>query len=416
LPPLRPAAPQADPGRRGPRLAAEGGRREEWRPVLTSVLLTLSLLLPAQAQVRGDVSTFSYDTDVSTRRFEVLDVDFAQGRVLFRHVYRLTGDAARGLGPGVDCGYEGLGPAEGEVIGVYDLRRDGYDVVFPLHAPVRSPDACTAPEEAALVQQTINERVARLGLNLEGRPAGIPPAAEGDFFSLPVKGRAERVSLTVESRRATAADEQADPRLLEVTEAGHRVALARLEAKGRVLYTRYQVLDDSQDVGREVTFLQVFLDEDNAKAVILERYYHRPRGQAPQALFSFSPVLDLVALLDGLEDLPEDDVVKRRPKRKKKKAARPREAGPQDETCTESCCSCGCMACLAPLVGGACGCAICFDGCASFERKIFGGDDEAPYDEIPPEDPDDDEDDGDKDEDEDDPQYVYGPRPMVIRY
>lgn len=386
--------------------------------MLAAALFSLTLLTPAQApaQVRGAVGTLGYDTDVSTRRFEVLDVDFDQGRVLFHHVYRLTGDASRGLAPGVDCGYEGLGPAEGEVIGIFDLRRDGYDVVFPLRAPVRSPDACTTAEETALTQQTINERVSRLGLNLDGRPAGIPPAAEGEFFSLPVKGRSSRVSLSVESRRAMAADEAADPRLAEVIEAGHRVALARLEAQGRVLYTRYQVLDDDQDVGREVTFLQMFLNDDNSKAVILERYYHRPRGQAPQALFSFSPVLDLVALLDGLEDLPEDDVVKRRPKRKKKKAARPREAGPQDETCTESCCSCGCMACLAPMLGGACGCALCFDSCANLERKIFGGDDDGEhYDEIPPDDPDDD-DDMDEDDDGEDPQYVFGPRPMIIRY
>jgi hypothetical protein len=386
------------------------------RPVLATLLLSLTLLGPAQAQLRTDVSALGYDTDVSTRRFEVLDVDFDQGRVLFRHVYRLTGDEGRGLGPGVDCGYEGLGPAEGEVIGVYDLRRDGFDVVFPLHAPVRSPDACTTAEEAALVLQTIHERVARLGLNLEGRPAGVPPAAEGDFFSLPVKGRAERVSLSVESRRAALADVQADPRLAEVADAGHRVALARLEAQGRVLYTRYQVLDDTQDVGREVTFLQVFLDEENARAVLLERFYHRPRGQAPQALFSFSPVLDLVALLDGLKTLPEDHVVTKRPKRKRKKAARPREGGGEDETCTESCCSCGCLACLAPVVGGACGCALCFDSCASLERKLFGGDEhDDPTDEIPPDDPDEDDDDADEDDGED-PQYVTGPRPMAIRY
>lgn len=377
---------------------------EQWAAVPPPPLFVLVSLIAAQgpsggslAGVRPPVVDVGYDTDVSTRRFEVLDVDFGEGRVLFHHIYRLTGDPSRELAPGVNCRYPGLGAGEGEVFGIYDVQGDRYDVVFPVHAPVRTEEACSTPEESALVEKTMKEHLLRVGLSLDARPPAIPPAPQGDYFPVPVKGRDRPVHFEVAARRATPEDLARDPALLG-GEADAQIALARLEVQGRVLYTRYQALDSDAEVGREVQFLRVFLSDDHTRAIILERFYHRPKGKAPRSLFSFSPVLDLVPLLDGLEELPEDQVQK--PVAKRRAEARSRPASPEDETCSEQCCSCGCLACLAPMVGGACGCALCVDGCSSLEKRLLGKDDDDAYGEEipPPEDDDDNDGDGDGDE------------------
>lgn len=369
-----------------------GGASPRMPPMwLASALVLLGSGVAGQVYVRPPVAELNYDTDVRTRRFDVLDVDFEQGRVLFRHVYRLVGDEARGLAPGVDCHYEGLEEGDGEVLGIYDLRRDRYDTVFPVKAPVRSAEACSSPEEIELTLKTAREQVVRFGLALEGRPEGYPPSPQGDYFAVPVKGHSRPVRLDAEARRATATDLEGEP---DLGAGGPAVALARLEAQGRILYTRYQVIDSEAQVGREITFLRLYLSEDGRKGVLLERFYHRPPTGTPRSLFSFSPVLDLESLLTDVEELPEDEVVKDSGRTPRDVGAKkPVTQGPQDEgTCTDSCCSCGCMACVAPALGGACGCMLCVDTCSSLERKLFRGGDEVPP--PPPPDERDDDDDG----------------------
>jgi hypothetical protein len=304
------------------------------------LLVGFALATRLSAPLSPPIETVGYETAVTTRIFEVLDVDHAQGRVLFRHVFVPLVDEAHGLRSVVDCAYPTLGPKESEIIGVYDVERDAYDTVFVVHPPAETKDACASAGDIGETRAALRAYVDAAALSLEARPVGVTTSRLGDAFIVFVNGKPGRVR--IETRRATR-----EERAAADGSGQSAVALGRLYVGETVLYERLQPLEDTRSVGREIDFLALYVD--GTSAIALERFSHRPEGETPRTLFRFSRVLDLT----GAPPPTDED------------ARAPENAAPvTDDPGEGSCCgtnpllSCGCLACVAPLVS--CGaCATC---------------------------------------------------------
>jgi len=299
------------------------------------------------------VSEVGYETAVSTKTFEIRDIDFARGRVLFRHVFVALVDVERGLPSVVDCAYPGLGPFESEIVGVYDLTRDAYDTLFVVHPPADRAESCADAQDVDDQRAALAAFVAAEGLSMDAPPSAVQPTPRGDAFVVMVDGKPGRVR--VETRRATA-EESAD-----ATGGGpYKIALGRLYVGDTMVHERAQLLDDTRSVGREIDFLALYVE--GTRAVALERFSQRTDGQVPRTLFRVSPAFDL----SGAPAPVEDDA----------HAAAQGEQGAPPLEDQSGCCggnpilSCGLFACAAPFLSG-CVCAGC---CVSFCSNLFGED------------------------------------------
>ncbi len=307
---------------------------------------------PAEgARVRGPVTDLGYDIDVQTRSFDVLAIDFDKSHVLFRHVYGLRGDPGRHLAAGVDCGYDGLDAGFYEVWGIYDGAGDVLVRVMPIRAPARTKDACLPPSDVAAREQAAREEAARLGLRPGEPPQPVRPSGREDQFRLTTQDGP--VVLRALSRRVADEDRAQVPGLAA---AQGPVALTRLLVGDRILYSRYQVLDDQSEVGRELTIAALFVSPDKTHVIALERFDHRPTSDVSHTFFSFSPPIDVTGLATaetGREGLQKEPL----PPPEKPLA------GPAPEEEGGGCCSlCGLGACacvgLPALFASGCGCAL----------------------------------------------------------
>jgi hypothetical protein len=331
------------------------------RPMLFApglpVLVGVALAAPVTAPLSPPIETVGYETAVTTRVFEVLDVDHAGGRVLFRHVFIPLVDDTHGMRTVVDCAYPSLGPWESEVVGIYDTGRDAFDTVFVVHPPAESFDSCATADEIKETRAALTAAALHAGLSLEKRPVAIGPTPRGDAFVVMMDGKPGRVR--IETRRARA-DE------VTTTDGASAVALGRLYLGDVVLYERLQPLEDTRSVGREIDFLALFVD--GKRAIALERFSHRPDGGTPRTLFRFSRVLDLTGA-----PLPTADDARAAP-----------SAPPSDDDGAGSCCggnpflSCGLFACVAPLLSGCVCASCCLSMCDPDEWRNFFDDEDTP--------------------------------------
>lgn len=347
-----------------------GDARLRLGPTLFCIVVGLLFALPIAAKVRPPVTSAGYDLDVQTRSFDVLAIDFDQAHVLFRHVYALRGDPSRHLAAGVDCAYDGLEPGFFEVWGVYDAADDALLRVMPIRAPARTKDACLTASDVGAREKAAQEEAGRLGLKVAKKsPPAIRPSGRGDSFRLSTAQGP--LVLRGLSRRTIPEDVQQESGLAQ---AKSPVALARLLAGDRIVYSRYQALDDARDVGREMAIGALFVSPDKTRIIALERFDHRPQPDVAYTYFSFSPPVPVTGLGQKNEKLAKEPLP-------------PPEqplAGPDPEEEGGGCCSlCGLGACacvgLPALFAGGCGCALFENWCGPcLNFALFKGPKEPP--------------------------------------
>jgi hypothetical protein len=237
----------------------------------------------------------SYDRDIRTNDFVVLDVNFEKRLAAFRHVYQQLDISQDGIPATADCGYAGMAklPHSGVVLGVYDLKRGVLKKHFVIYRAVTGKGECTKREESEAALAEAKAYIKQLGLNVKAQPTAYRPNAKGEF--VPTLGGRSALIATA-SRRVTEHDWANDPALTAVDRNDSVVSsitIGEAKAEGRVIYRSYY--GDSWSMGSKgyVEFLSLFAER--GEFVFLERFRHRTGhfDMTDFEVYHFSPVLSI---------------------------------------------------------------------------------------------------------------------------
>ncbi len=95
-----------------------------------------------------------YESEIKTIEYKVLDIDFENGYLAFKHIYEKLNiyDAATGdtVEATIDCGYTGMNkyPEAGVILGVYDLNKGVYEKVYTIYKSVSRKSDCIKYEDS----------------------------------------------------------------------------------------------------------------------------------------------------------------------------------------------------------------------------------------------------------------------------
>ena len=225
----------------------------------------------------------AYESKIKTIDFIVLDINFADGLLAFKHVYEILGyyhEASGDLTDApVNCHYSGMEkhPFAGVILGVYDLNSQTYDEIFHIYQSVSNDEDCLSFDESEHNLEFAKEYFLSKNLNVENKPKALLFSKDNSLVLKP-----ENISIKGSCKRVLSENDNADC-----------FAEAALTADGDIIYTVSQTDISAMASGGQIIFISAFRKND--KIVFLERFHHYSHmgGFSDSEFFNFTKIYDI---------------------------------------------------------------------------------------------------------------------------
>ncbi len=118
-----------------------------------------------------------YETGIVTIDFIVLDIDFINQLVAFKHVYKLQNDMTFNengqiIDKPIECGYAGMQeyPEAGVILGVYDLKKGAYLKTFTIYKSCYDKKDCFSHKVSTANLDSAKAFFKKKNLNIARKP------------------------------------------------------------------------------------------------------------------------------------------------------------------------------------------------------------------------------------------------------
>lgn len=227
----------------------------------------------------------AYESEITTINFIVLDINFEDGLVAFKHVYEILGfddmESVGTLDGLVNCNYSGMEkhPFAGVILGVYDLNSQSYDEVFHIYQSVSNEEDCLSFDESEHNLEFAKEYFLSKKLNIMNKPKAIPfiQNFKNNILvlkpeNITVKGNSERFFLENDDMNC--------------------IAKATLTVNNNVIYTMNQKDRPMMASRGNIMFISAY--RKNNKIIFLERFHHMNNSDGQdKEFFNFTKIYNV---------------------------------------------------------------------------------------------------------------------------
>jgi len=244
------------------------------------LIILLSFSFITFSQKHRTLNSCPYDTEIKTLKFEVLDINYEQGLVAFKHIYEMQTifyiDFGEEYQRPIECGYVGMSkyPYAGVILGIYDLNTGEYLKTYTIYKSCFEKDSCMDYALSSKNLKLAKQLFLDYGLNIENKPQGIKFEKETSKNNkLEIKG------ITFTSYYENDNDNE--------------VTYSYLKANNKLIYKITQ--EDSFIMGSSGKITYEYAYTDGKYIVFLNKYFHKNNieGALSMEFYHFSPVFRL---------------------------------------------------------------------------------------------------------------------------
>ncbi len=252
------------------------------------IMKTLSLLIIAVfttlllfAQKERSSGECPYDIDIKTNQFIVLDINYQNQLVAFKHIYEKQNYVYYDVGgevveKPVNCKYVGMEayPYSGVILGVYDLKNQEYLKTYTIYQLCTSENLCTTYEQSSKNLEEAKAFFTENGLDISKKPN--PNLFDNDsnkIFTLKLGG------INFKADYENNYDEM--------------LTISRLYANQKLIYQINQ--DDNFVMASHGEIYYTTAYSDGINIVFLNKLYHNNHmeGATSYEYYHFSPVFKI---------------------------------------------------------------------------------------------------------------------------
>ncbi len=262
---------------------------------MKKLLLLFALLLCvfsvfSQVKKIREFSSVPYEDEIETDEFTVLDINFDNNLVAFKHVFKLRTFYNSGgnkiVDEACDCKYAGMEntPLSGVVLGVYDLSKQDYVKTFTIYRAVYEKEKCTGSKLSQIMLDSAKNYFLENKLDITKKPKAINLVAEYDtvhaFYFKGILFKFDNVR-------------EYDTKFYYTTTSELFTYKKDVSNSEKLIYTIWQ--GDQYNVGSGGWVEYFYAFEKNGKFVFLNRFYHQcgDQGIPDSEMYHFSPVFKL---------------------------------------------------------------------------------------------------------------------------
>lgn len=144
--------------------------------LITILLFSTTIMFAQEIKIRS-LFDFPYNNEISTNDFIVLDINFEEELIAFKHIYELPYCEHYGgsTDSALNCNYLGMNnyPLSGVVLGVYDIKNQEYKRTFTIYESVYELENCTDYEQSVIMLDSAKQYFLNNKLNIENKPMPI---------------------------------------------------------------------------------------------------------------------------------------------------------------------------------------------------------------------------------------------------
>ena len=252
---------------------------------LSIIIIIFSFINYSQDVVLRDFCNPSYPFEIKTIEFIVLDINYKNNLVAFKHIYEIESrpvsdmDLDNILEP-CNCHYTGMEkkPFAGVILGVYDLSTQEYLKTFTIYNATYFDSLCYDYELSKKKLDSAKLFFEDNNLNISQKPTPL-------LFS---ENESAECRLRIGKNIFISTSEKIpnDKDYVNATS-------SKLFANGKLIYEIKQQDDFSMMSGGDVFYISAFLK--NNKIVFLNKFHHNS-SQGDIETYNFTPIFDLSKL------------------------------------------------------------------------------------------------------------------------
>ena len=238
------------------------------------ILIFLFISNFSSAQKHRAYGSCPYETSVKTIEFIVLDINYEEKLVAFKHIYELQTVFEQGPDTEIekkpiDCQYAGMEkyPKAGVILGVYDLGNEEYLKTFTIYKSCFDQNECYDHDWSEKNLNSAKQLFNGYGLDIGKKPKPIMFTKEsGNKFQISVNGINFNASYKNDyDNQLTISYLYAENNLLYQVEYDDNFVMA---SNGEVIYTA------AYTNGDKIVFLNKFFHNNNLEGYSSYEYFH----------------------------------------------------------------------------------------------------------------------------------------------
>ena len=242
------------------------------------------LNVTAQDIVERQYAFTDYPCHVKTIKYEVLDINFSNNKIAFKHVHELLSqydETGELYNSACDCKYSGMQkyPKAGVILGTYDLANQKYDKVFTIYKSAYKKKDCFDYETSKIFLKGAKATFKVSNLNIENKPKAY-------LFS-----KSNSKLLDFNGLKFTYTSDN-------ITENDKMLTLAKLFVNGKLLLTVKQEDNFAMASGGEIKFISAYVKDD--MIIFLYKFHHvtSMAGETDFETYNFTRVFSISYLKD----------------------------------------------------------------------------------------------------------------------
>ncbi len=257
--------------------------------IFTIIFSISSIFVFSQTTKTRDFFSTPYDYFVETIEFTVLDINFDNNLVAFKHVFNLQPAydyENEKMQQACDCKYAGMQeyPHAGVVLGVYDLSKQEYLKIFTIYKATFDENECydyqLSNKKLDSAKKFFNNH--DLDISKHPKPVFIIPKDT----TTPVFG-ADKFSFVFNDINFTYTNKNT------YDDNDYAVDTSKLYANDNLIYTIVQQDDFSMSSFGKISYLIVYQQDNEFILLNVFHYTNKDALSASTEFYHFSPVFDL---------------------------------------------------------------------------------------------------------------------------
>lgn len=261
------------------------------KQIFTIVLMLMTYSAFSQTEKTRNYQSTPYPNTIITDEFTVLDINFDNNLVAFKHVFQLrTNYDENGeiYQKPYNCNYKGMNqmPFSGVVLGVYDLAKQEYLKTFTIYNASYKKSDCYSYEKS---KNNLNE--AKIFFKKNNLDISKKPKPEDlIIMNLPENSFILKGIYFKCTNEHVVSDDGADMTTVS------KLYTYENEGNEKLIYTINQQDNFYMGSGGKINYISAYV-KDN-KFILLNKFYHTSgmAGETDRETYHFSPVFDILKL------------------------------------------------------------------------------------------------------------------------